>query len=154
MDFYDIIRNRRSHRAYKPDLPPREALERIVAAAYWAPSAMNLQAWEITVMAGKVRDDFVALCSQAITRLLAVLQQVGYPEDRQQEVARFFKNRGGAPVVVAVTIAKSADPTNNANVQSGAALMENLLLAAQAEGLGSCWMAGVRFVEKELLEFL
>jgi nitroreductase len=39
-------------------------------------------------------------------------------------------------------------------IQSGAALMQNLLLAAHAEGLGSCWMTGVLFVEKELLEFL
>ena len=58
-------------------------------------------------------------------------------------------------MVIAVTIERDPDsPPNFSNIQSGAALMQNLLLAAHAEGLGTCWMAGVRFVEKELLEFL
>ena len=39
-------------------------------------------------------------------------------------------------------------------IQSGAALMQNLLLAAHAEGLGTCWMTGPNFVSKELLDYL
>ena len=155
MDIYEAIRNRRSHRLYRPDLPPREVLERVIEAALWAPSGMNLQAWEITVMAGKVRNEFVALCSQAITHLLPIMQKAQVPEKGQQLVMKFFKDLGGAPVVLAVTIDKNPlDPSNNANLQSGAALMQNLLLAAHAEGLGSCWMTGVAFVEQEILDFL
>jgi nitroreductase len=70
-------------------------------------------------------------------------------------VMKFFKNLGGAPVVIAVTIEKMPlDPTNYANIQSGAALLQNLLLAAQAEGLGTCWMTGAQSMEKEILKFL
>ena len=155
MDIYEAIRHRRSHRLYRPDLLPREVLERVIEAALWAPSGMNLQAWEITVMAGKVRDEFVALCSQAITHLLPIMQKAQVPEKGQQLVMKFFKDLGGAPVVLAVTIDKNPlDPSNHANLQSGAALMQNLLLAAHAEGLGSCWMTGVAFVEQEILDFL
>ena len=155
MDLYEAIRSRRSHRLYRPDLPPREALERVVEAALWAPSGMNLQPWEITVMAGKVRDEFVALCSQAITHLLPVMKQAQVPEKGQQLVVQFFKDLGGAPVVIAVTISKNPDGSvNPTNLQGGAALMQNLLLAAHAEGLGTCWMTGINFVEKEILEFL
>ena len=39
MELHDAIMNRRSHRSYKPEMPPREALERVVQAALWAPSA-------------------------------------------------------------------------------------------------------------------
>ena len=68
---------------------------------------------------------------------------------------KFFKNLGGAPVVIAVTIAKDPDPgMQMANIQSGAALMQNLLLAAHAEGLGTCWMTGANYLEKEILKFL
>ena len=69
MDIYAAIHHRRSHRLYKPDLPPREVLERVIEAALWAPSGINLQGWDLTVMAGQVRDDFVALVSQAIKYL-------------------------------------------------------------------------------------
>jgi nitroreductase len=155
MDLYKAIHNRRSHRFFKPDLPPREALNRVIDAALWAPSGTNAQAWEITVMTGRTRDEFVALCSHSITYLLPLLRQAQVPEKGQQMVAQFFQNLGGAPVVIAVTILKSPNHHMNlANIQSGAALMQNLLLAAHAEGLGSCWMTGVNYVEKEILDYL
>ena len=155
MDIYEAIHNRRSHRFYKPEIPPREVLDRVIEAAHWAPSGMNLQDWEITVMAGKVRDEFVELISGAIKYLLPILKQNQVPEKGQDLVMKFFKNLGGAPVVIAVTIGKRPeDPTNLANIESGAALFQNLLLAAHAEGLGTCWMTGAHFLEKEILKFL
>ena len=106
MDIYEAIHNRRSHRFYKPEIPPREVLERVIEAALWAPSGMNLQDWEITVMAGQVRDEFVDLVSQAIKNLLPMLKRAQVPEKGQEMVMKFFKNLGGAPVVIAVTIGK------------------------------------------------
>ncbi len=155
MDIYDAIHHRRSHRLYQPDLPPREVLERVIEAALWAPSGVNLQAWELTVMAGQVRDDFVALVSRAVKYLMPRLKQTDLPEAAQEQVMKFFKNLGGAPVVVAVTILKAADArANKTLIQSGAALMQNLLLAAHAEGLGTCWMTGANYLEDEILKFL
>jgi nitroreductase len=155
MDLYEAILNRRSHRFYKPDMPPREALERVVNAGLWAPSGTNAQAWEITVLTGKPRDEFVALCSGSLPFMEPILERSGLTEERRQLVRGFFRNLGGAPVVIAVTVPRAPEPEMQmAIIQSGAALMQNLLLAAHAEGLGSCWMTGVLFVEKELLEFL
>ena len=155
MDVYEAIHSRRSHRMFKPDLPSREVLERIIEAALWAPSGTNAQAWEVTVMAGKVRDEFVQLISQAIHHLLPILQKAQVPEQGQDLVMKFFKNLGGTPVVIAVTIGKRPDdPANLANIESGAALFQNLLLAAHAEGLGTCWMTGAHSLETEILKFL
>lgn len=155
MDLYEAIYQRRSHRFYKPEMPPREALERVINAGLWAPSGTNAQAWEILVLAGQARDEFVALCSKSLPYMEPVLERAGLTEERRQLVRGFFKNLGGAPVVIAVTIPKAPNPEMQmANVQSGAALMQNLLLAAHAEGLGTCWMTGVLYVEQELLEFL
>jgi nitroreductase len=155
MDIYDAIFHRRSHRMYNPDMPSREALQRVIDAALWAPSGTNAQPWEITVMAGKVRDEFVALVSQATKFLLPELQKAGIPEKGQEFVMKFFKNLGGAPVAIAVTISKNPEPGMHiANIQSGAALFQNLLLAAHAEGLGTCWMTGANYLEKEILKFL
>jgi nitroreductase len=155
MDLYDAVHHRRSHRFYQPEMPLREALERVIEAALWAPSGTNAQAWEITVMAGKVRDQFVELVSQAIANLLPILKKAQVPEKGQEMVMKFFKNLGGAPAVIAVTIYKNPDdPSNFNNIQSGAALFQNLLLAAEAEGLGTCWMTGAHSLEKEILKFL
>lgn len=155
MDLYDAIHHRRSHRLYKPEMPPRVVLERVIDAALWAPSGTNLQGWEIAVMAGKVRDEFVELVNRAFKYLAPELEKAGIPEKGREAVMKFFKNLGGAPVVIAVTIFKNPDPGMNvANVQSGAALMQNLLLAADAEGLGTCWMTGANYLEDEILKFL
>jgi nitroreductase len=155
MDIYEAIHNRRSHRMYKPEVPPREVLKKVIDAALWAPSGTNAQAWEITVMTGKVRDEFVELVSQATKFLVPELQKAGIPEKGQELIMKFFKNLGGAPVVIAVTISKNPDPGMNiANIQSGAALFQNMLLAAHAEGLETCWMTGANYLEKEILKFL
>ena len=155
MDLYEAIINRRSHRMYKPDMPPKEVLQRVINAGMWAPSGMNAQPWEITVMAGKVRDEFVELVSHAIKHLKPLLEKVGVPEKGQELVMKFFKDLGGAPLILAVTLFKDPDPgINMAIIQSGAALMQNLLLAAHAEGLGTCWMTGANYLEDEMLKFL
>ena len=154
MELYQAIHKRRSHRLYKPDLPPREALERVVDAGLWAPSGTNAQAWDITVLAGEPRDEFVALISRSIDKLIPILRQREVTETNQQRVVAFFKDLGGAPVVIAVTVWRWDDAPGAANLQSGAALMQNMLLAAHAEGLGTCWMTAGSLVEKEVLEFL
>jgi nitroreductase len=154
MDIYEAIHKRRSHRLYKPDMPSREALARVVKAGLWAPSGMNTQCWDITVLAGKARDELVGLINLSIAKILPIMQQTGVTETSQQRVVAFFKDLGGAPVVIAVTVWKWGDATGAANIQSGAALMENMLLAAHAEGLGTCWMTAGSLVEQEVLEFL
>lgn len=50
MDFYDVIKNRRSVRVYKSDPVPEDALNRILAAFQAAPSWANTQPWEIILV--------------------------------------------------------------------------------------------------------
>ena len=140
MELYEAIHNRRSHRLYRPEMPPREALERVVDAGLWAPSGMNTQCWDIAVLAGKARDEFVGLINLSIAKLVPIMQQTGVTEKSQKRVVAFFKDLGGAPVVIAVTVWQWGDATGAANIQSGSAMMQNMLLAAHAEGLGTCWM--------------
>jgi nitroreductase len=155
MDLYEAIQNRRSHRFFKPDMPPREALERVINAGLWAPSGTNAQPWEIIVLTGSYRDEFVERAAHCIGHMRAILKERELPEKGQDLVIKFFQNLGGAPVVIAVTIDKLDDPgMMEAYIQSGAALMQNLLLAAHAEGLSTCWMTGPNFVAKELLDYL
>jgi len=56
MDLIQTIMERRSIRAFKPDLIPREKVEEILNIAINAPSAINLQPWEFTVVMGEEKE--------------------------------------------------------------------------------------------------
>jgi nitroreductase len=55
MDIDDVIRERRSIRAFRPDPPPRALIEEILRVASRAPSGTNIQPWKIHVVAGEAR---------------------------------------------------------------------------------------------------
>ena len=57
MDVTEAIRTRKSIRGYKPDPVPEEVLKDVLEAAVRAPSAMNTQPWEITVIGGEVLEN-------------------------------------------------------------------------------------------------
>ncbi|MBM4082403.1 MAG: nitroreductase, partial [Planctomycetes bacterium] len=50
MDFTEVIRTRRSIRAYGPDPVPDEVLRRVLDGARMAPSANNIQPWHFVVV--------------------------------------------------------------------------------------------------------
>jgi len=54
MDVIEAVKKRKSIRGYKPDPVPRQVLEQILESASRAPSAMNTQPWEFTMLTGEV----------------------------------------------------------------------------------------------------
>jgi len=57
MDVIEAVRKRKSIRGYKPDPVPKEVLEQILELANRAPSAMNTQPWEFTLLTGDVLEN-------------------------------------------------------------------------------------------------
>ena len=119
----EVIRRRRSVRRYRPDPVDRETVDRLLDAARWAPSAGNLQPWF-----------FYVVTEARLKRELAAAAL------RQSFVAE-------APVCIVVC----AEPERSARIygtrgrtlyclQDTAAAVQNILLAAQALGLGACWV--------------
>jgi len=161
MDLFDAIRGRKSIRKFK-DLPvPDEDVRKILDAGRRAPSANNTQPWSFLV----IRDKAV-LKQMAEAVRLQVDRMIPFAEnDKQaQRLAAykttfytFFEN---APLVIAVFTEAYDASTNqllarmgysaadimrlrpNPGLQSVAAAIEHLLLAAHALGYGSCWMTG------------
>jgi len=127
MDIYEIIKARRSVRAYEDRPVSDELLGRLLEAARWAPSASNLQPWKLVVVrdAGRRRDLAVAARQQ-----LFIAQ---------------------APVVVA---AVALDPGRLMPCEvppyavDAAIAIDHLTLAAAAEGLGTCWIGA--FVQEPI----
>ena len=152
MELLEAIRGRRSCRRFTSEAVSREALERIVEAATWAPSGKNRQNWRIFVTRGEARDRIAEISGRSFAFHEPLLRE--YYQEKVVEFTRgFFRNFGGAPVLLVFYTEKTADGPF-VDLQSGAAAVENALLACVAEGLQGCWMtAPVRF-ESEITEVL
>ncbi len=109
----DLLKTRRSIRRYKDKSIPKGKLKEIIDAARFAPTARNLQPWE-----------FVVVTDKSKLSLLAQLADNG----------KFIAQASACIVVF------SAD--TKYFLEDGSAATCNILLAASALGVGSCWVAG------------
>lgn len=154
MDLYEAIRNRRSIRRYKTDSVPKDVLERILDMAVWAPSGMNRQNWYFVVMTGEKKDAMVDLASKSYDYIEPVLKEVfAHAPPVIEATRKFFHKLGGAPVLVFAYYSPTKE-RHETSVQTTAAAIQNLLLAAHAEGLGTCWMTGPVHVAEQINEAL
>ena len=152
MDFYEVIRSRRSCRVFKPDPVPREILERIVEAATWAPSGKNRQNYRVFVVTGKKKDALVSIADRSFPIIEPSLKEM-YDEKIVNFTRNFFRTLGGAPVLLVFY----SDPTDEGqfvDTQTVAAAVQNALLAATREGLGTCWMTNPVHLKEEVDEVL
>ena len=116
------IKERRSIRKFKAELPSNPDLEQIVEAGLYAASAMGKQSTKIIVITDKnLRDKISKMNAQIMGK---------------DDVDPFY----GAPVIIIVLGQK--DWPNR--VYDGSLVMGNLMLAAHALGLGSVWIHRAR----------
>ena len=118
MEALEAILTRKSIKSYKPDMVDKETIDKIIEAGLNAPSGLNKQAAIILAVTNKeVRDE---------------LSKINMGKDPFHRADPFY----GAPVVL-VVLADKRVPTY---VYDGSLVMENLMLAAHALGLGACWI--------------
>jgi nitroreductase len=125
-DVYDLAVARRTIRRFKPAPVPRDLLERLVNAARLAPSAANVQPLEFIIVdeAGIKTEVFPAL------KWAAYIAPAGDPRP------------GEEPAAYVVTLVNSKLREKMFEYDLGAA-MENMILVALAEGVGSCWLLSI-----------
>ena len=132
MDFYETVRKRRSYRFFKSDLPKKEQIIRILEAARLAPTWANYQGMHYIVV-------------QNSEKVKAIWEAVGQR-----------KKFADAPMFIIGTIAESASGANKNKLKYFSVdfgiCFEHLILAATAEGLGSCWIGW--FDEEKIKEIL
>ena len=149
MSIAELIRTRRSVRHYKPDPVPPELLSEVLELAQWAPSAMNRQPWHFVVIEGAARGPVAAECGKSFGAIEERLK-ASFAErpDMVERVRAFFRTLGGAPTLILAYC--TAKPPHESDLESVAAAIQNLLLAAWARGLGTCWMGGPAYREAEI----
>jgi nitroreductase len=133
MDFYEVIKERRSVRRYKPDQIPDDILNRILETGRIAPSAKNIQPWHFIVVKNPEIKEMVAdACRNQRFMAEASVIICGCA---LEDIA--WGRMGGYMSSFAVDLAIA---------------MEHMILAAANEGLGTCWIGA--FVEKDVKKIL
>ena len=116
-DVLETIKSRRSIRKFKSDMVPQDKLEKIIEAGTYAATGMGKQSPIIIAVTDKeLRDKLSAMNA----KIMGVNTDPFY----------------GAPVVLIVL----ADKERPTHVYDGSLVMGNLMLEAEAQGIGSCWI--------------
>lgn len=125
MDVFEALKMRRSVRAYEETPVPKEALKRILEAGRTSPSASNRQPWHFIVVTESEKRKVIS----------------------KGPYAKFVTE---SPVVIVGLGDTKASP--NWYIVDVSIALENMVLAATAEGLGTCWIGG--FIEDEVRQLL
>ncbi len=127
MSVYEIVQKRRSIRRFQRKKVPLITLRKIVDSGRMGPSAMNLQPWE-----------FIIVDSPEIApKLFENLKWAGYlPKDQGAPPT------DEAPTAYIVVLRNRRYKSKWTGHDIGAAV-ENMILVALEEGVGSCWIASV-----------
>lgn len=133
MSVFEVIQKRRSVRRYKENSIPQEVLLRVLEAARLAPSGKNMQPWRFILVRGKSLKGRLAEASAGqsfIARAALVIVACGFPDNCYSRLGRYMKSW---PVDVAIAL-------------------EHLVLQAEEEGLGTCWIGS--FEEEKVKSIL
>ncbi len=161
------IKDRRSIRKFKPDAISEMDLHTILEAGIAAPSSKNRQPWHFTVVRGDAKEELAQVMERGLN--LEIKAHEPFLPDSMKFINGAFTSVNvmrEAPVVVLVSndLGRCTDFASNlsvdervaelCNVQSVAAAVENMLLAAQEMGIGSLWICDIFFAYPELSEWM
>lgn len=143
MDTMEALLTRRSIRKYRPEPVSIEDLKEILAAGATAPSAVNMQHWYfVAVQDPAALEEVKAIMGGVVEKFQPVLEERFSRHPEQIGITnRFLSTLGGAPVCLLVFMLKPDYPDRDGAMQSVSAAIENVLLAAWAKGIGSCWLS-------------
>ena len=116
LEVFEAIKSRRSIRMYKRDPVPEDSIIKVLDSGRWAPSAGNRQPWS-----------FIVLKDEEVKRKVA-------------EATTYGIFLADAPLGIVVVIDPQEASPRSGGVEDGAIATQNMLLAAHALGLGTCWI--------------
>lgn len=163
VNLLNIIKNRRSVKEYSSKEVSNDVLSKILEGARWAPSAHNAQPWRFIV----IRNSAVKrrLAKAMVSRWDRDMSKNGVPKEQRESLMKASVERfENAPIIIIACLTmENMDeyPDDRRKrieyvmaVQSVAAAIENMLLAAYGEGLGSCWFCAPLFCQDVVRKIL
>ena len=160
MTITQAIQERRSIRKYTDQAIDRATIEKILNCAILAPSAKNRQPWKYIACTGSTRERILKAMNEGIKR--EIKGDMRIPEFRNglADAKNTAKIMEQSPVLIVILNTQDSSPflpeepkdriTEICNTLSIGASVENLILAATEEGLGTLWIANTCFAYEEL----
>lgn len=136
MDFDEVVRRRRSIRAFSGAEVPDELLASLIECARLAPSSMNGQPWR-----------FIIVRSAETKQRLAETKDRYCPPEKREYPAGFLRD---APAVVIVCVDRAR--AYDRGIESGVLATAHLLLAAASRGLAGVYMSAYKTGTPELAD--
>jgi nitroreductase len=152
-DLQELIKQRRSIRKYKKDPVPQELVEKVLEAGFWAPSGKNLQNWRFFVVTGKKRDEYLKHSQKSWLGIKDILEKKLKPS-LYQFTERFFYTLGDAPVLIFCYTKNDPNERYLTSIGSVYMAVQNILLTAEAHGLGTCPMGAPLEIIDDVNEFI
>ena len=152
-DIYEIIKTRRSVRSFNDKEVSDELLDKILQTAIWAPSGKNFQNWHFYVLKEEKLKDFVKVYNEFWEYVKPTLEGKLKPKIIEL-TGKFFGNIGNAPVVILAfsDIIPGEEPITS--MGSVFLAIQNLLLLAHKEGLGTCVLGRVEQKAEQVKKLL
>ena len=129
MKILQLIKSRRSIRKFRKEPIPLKVIDGILEAGSWAPSGLNNQPWRFIVL----------------------------EKDEKDAIAQFTKYGQiikAADKIILVFMDKDASYSYEKDLMAIGACIQNMLLYAHQEGIGSCWLGEILNQRKDLLKHL
>ena len=158
------IENRRSIRKYRSDEIDRKLIEEIIYSATLAPSAKNRQPWKFIVYQGTAKDTLVNVMKQGVEREKVDHERMPSWTGGLADAENTVRVMQEAPVLIAVLNTNGKTPFSGIanedriveicdSLSIGAAI-ENMILSAMEQGLGTLWIANTCFAYDELTDYI
>lgn len=152
MDVYEAIRTRRSIRVYEDKPVEEEKLRRVLEAARLAPSAGNRQPWRFIVISDpKVKEELKAVKEKM--RPPPPKSPPGVPPGAPPRRPPRGPLESAPVLIVGCALPNESFPGTDFWKIDVAIALQNLVLAAREQGLGTCWI-GVFHEEEEVKKVL
>ena len=155
------IKERRSVRTFTKDDVTDEEISVLLHAANQAPSAHNQQAWRFIVLQGDKKSELAQLVttrSAELPRPAAALLRMGAKSIISAPVVIAVANTGDlirhGTELFKVEKDMAHDFFRTMEIQSSAAAVQNILLAAVSLGLGTVWLGILYLIKDDVLRFL
>lgn len=178
MDTRAAIRRRRSIRAFTPEMPGRDLINECLQAAAWAPNPTGQQPWKFIVLSGESLQRICRTISDSFAA--AQSRRAGPPPAVSPEIAAMLDARKQDSIAAMMEFLQTHDidtdklgqgnftfhraplailfctyPCRDQNfLKAAIAAMENFMLAAVSQGLGTCWCNAVSICAQEIKEAL
>lgn len=141
---YELMNTQRAIRRFKPDAVPEAVIERLIFAATRAASGSNLQPWAFVIVTDERKRKTIAEALKSLFEARGALVDPSTIEDpvrrrMMQGVVGLFSNFAQAPVTIIPCLVNATSPAPDGLVAGSSIYpsVQNLLLAARAEGLGT-----------------